>query len=442
LSKRCWKNLLLISLSLVGWTGTFGQAANPPSQALPKGSRLRMVVILSRHGVRPPTWTQARLDSYSARPWPKWSVPPGNLTPRGYQLLSRFGGYDRASLAAAGLFAADGCGAAESAYLWADTDQRTVASGHALAEGMFPGCSVEVHGLGEGAGNDPLFHPAAAGVKPAVAEAVSTELAARLKQSLDPAHVALIEDIRNLLLGCALGVACHPTAMPAATLPAAPVGLVPSKAGHLAELDGALPLSSTFAEDLLLEYADGMPMSDVGWGQVDEALLGKLLVLHTDGFELLHRTPAIARAEASNMLFHIAHTLQQGIEGKTVAGAVGPAESKAVLLLGHDTSLAALAALLGVHWQLDGRSDDTPPGTQMAFELWQNAAGAYFVRVTVAMQTMQQLRELSSLTVASPPAHQTLELPACRVAACPWQEFQRIADTAIDTNAVFAMSGK
>src|ERR1035437_5565544 len=54
-------------------------------------SRLKLIVILSRHGVRSPTWTQDHLDAYSASPWPKWSVPPGNLTSRGFELMKQFG---------------------------------------------------------------------------------------------------------------------------------------------------------------------------------------------------------------------------------------------------------------------------------------------------------------------------------------------------------------
>ena len=221
----------------------------------------------------------------------------------------------------------------------------------------------------------------------------------------------------------------------------APTAVAHGKGDHVVDLQGPLPLSSTFAEDFLLEYADGMPMAQVGWGKVDKARLGRLLALHTDYFDLMHGTPAIAKIEASNMLFHIERTLKQAVERKTVDGAVGPAGSKLVFLVGHDTNLAAVASLLGVHWKLDGRDDDTPPGTEMAFELWQDAAGTYSVRVTVTMQTLQQLREMPKLTLAAPPAQETLSLQRCSGAAhsCGWVGFQHIADAAIDNNNVFPM---
>jgi 4-phytase/acid phosphatase len=72
-----------------------------------------------------------------------------------------------------------------------------------------------------------------------------------------------------------------------------------------------------------------------------------------------------------------------------------------------------VAALLGLHWTLDGRRDDTPPGTELAFELWQNERGAYTVRVTVAMQTLNQMRQSRELTLAAPPDGEVLMVQGC-----------------------------
>jgi 4-phytase / acid phosphatase len=437
LSKIRGKALLLALLSVLGGEVLRAQTRHDDSA----GPRLKLVVILARHGVRSSTWTQERLDSYSALLWPKWNVPPGNLTKRGHELMREFGEFDRASFAAKGLLAAKGCADVAAAYIWADTDQRTIESGQALAEGLFPGCPVMLHGLPEGR-NDPLFHPAANGVKPAEADAAFAEMKARVDRHVEEQQQALlIDQVSHVLMGCAPQGVCKPVRRPEMTLPEAATAAVHGKGDHMVDLQGPLPMASTFAEDFLLEFADGMPMADVGWGKVDEAELGRLLALHSDYFELMHRTPAIAKIEASNMLFHIARTLEQGAVQKPVDGAVGPVGSKVVFLAGHDTNLAALASLLGVHWKLDGRDDDTPPGMEMAFELWQDATGAYSVRVSVAMQTLRQLRDMPALTMAAPPARETLSLPGCPASgdACGWAEFKRIVDAAIDTGDVFPM---
>ena len=395
--------------------------------------RLRMVVILSRHGVRSPTWTAERLNAYSARPWPVWNVPPGVLTDRGYGLIRQFAAFDRASLAQAGLFAAHGCEDASRTYIWADTDQRTIASGKALAEGFFPGCPPQVHALADGV-NDPLFHPTANGLSPAQADTAYTELSARVKRQKDAEQNELLDEMRHVLWGCAPKAACVPATKPQTQLVGTPESVVRGKGDHIVDLQGPLAQASSFAEDFLLEYADGMPMEQVGWGKVDESQLRRFLKLHSDYFELMHRTPVLARLEASTMLSQIMRTMQQAVEQKLIEKAIGPVDSKLVIIAGHDTNIAGVAALLGLHWQLDGRTDDTPPGTELTFELWQDAHGAYTVHAAIAMQTLHQLREHDDLSPAAPPAHEALKLRGCRGRndACGWEDFRMIVDEAVD----------
>jgi 4-phytase/acid phosphatase len=402
--------------------------------------KLKLVVILSRHGVRSSTWTPARLNAYSALPWPNWNVPPGNLTSRGFESIKRFGSFDRASISAAGLVASEGCADAGATYIWADTDQRTIESGRALAEGLFPGCPPNVHSLPAGH-NDPLFHPSTPGAGPSQADAAFKEFQKRFQERHNPQEDLLLE-MENVLLGCAPKIHCTPARAPETKLIGKASAPVQGKGDHIVDLDGPLPLASSFAEDFLLEYADGMPGSQVGWGHLDEAQLRRFLALHSEYFDLAHRTPALARIQSSNMLFHIARTLEQGMRSQPVEDAVGPVGSKVVVLVGHDTNIAGVAALLGVHWALDGREDDTPPGTELAFELWQNSLGAWSVRVTVAMQTLQQLRTMQDLTLAAPPAYKTLDLRGFSSESewCPWDSFNKTVDAAIDKRNILLIS--
>src|SRR6201999_3105357 len=76
----------------------------------------------------------------------------------GYKLMTLFGTYDRAWLAQEGLLAPSGCADAAHVTILADSDPRTRETGKALAEGMFPGCTIDVHAFPEGT-PDPLFHP-------------------------------------------------------------------------------------------------------------------------------------------------------------------------------------------------------------------------------------------------------------------------------------------
>jgi 4-phytase/acid phosphatase len=391
---------------------------------------LKLVVVLSRHGVRSPTWTEARLNAYSAKPWPTWPVAPGELTQHGYELLKIFGGYNRAALAEEGLLSGAGCADATSTYLWADTDHRTLDSGHALADGLFPGCALQVHSLAAGQ-NDPLFHPTAEAVPATQADAAFAAFQQRSSVAKPSADEPLLRSMQNLLDGCAPVGACVPRMKPKSSLFDAPFAVVRGKGDHIADVQGPLPLASTFSEDLLLEYSEGMPLADVGWGQVDEAEVRRLIALHTQYFDLMHRTPALASIESAPMLRQITSTLQQAVEGKRVEGALGVPQEKLVFIVGHDTNITGIAGLLGAHWELDGRADDTSPGSELVFELWQSPKGEYRVRTLLRQQTLRQMRELQPLSLAHPPGEVVLKPRGCAIEGCGWMNFQRLAHASI-----------
>ncbi len=439
--RRGFFRLLLRLLPVMLGTVTLIEGQSPSGASTAsrpeRSEQLKLVVILSRHGVRSPTWTQDRLNTYSALPWPKWSVPPGYLTPHGFDLVKEFGRFDRASYARNGLVAESGCADVARTYIWADTDQRTMESGRALAQGLFPNCPPAVHSLNAGE-NDPLFHPAHRG-RQQVAKPVKTALESEGVSQPDREQNQLLVEMQHVLMGCPPEKACTSVHAPQFSLLGTPDSVENRDGDSVPTVRGPLAQASSFAEDFLLEYAEGMPSDQVGWGTVDEPQLRRFLALHSENSDLTHRTAAAARLEASNMLFHILQTLDQGVEQRPVEDAVGPVNSKIVLLVGHDTNIASVAALLGLHWTLDGRRDDTPPGTELAFELWQNGRGAYTVRVTVAMQTLNQMRQSRDLTLADPPADEVLMVQSCdaKSPACKWETFMESVEAVIDKNDVF-----
>jgi len=113
-----------------------GAGPVPAKEAPAPSVELKFVVILSRHGVRSPTWSTEQLNQYSTVPWPQWHVPPGQLTPHGKTLMQLLGAYDRAYLAQAGLLSPTGCADAGHVYFRADPEERTLEIGRALAVGM------------------------------------------------------------------------------------------------------------------------------------------------------------------------------------------------------------------------------------------------------------------------------------------------------------------
>ena len=246
-------------------------------------------------------------------------------------------------------------------------------------------------------------------------------------------YSGLLEQMNRVLRGCHPDADCTPARSPETPLIGGKIGVMRGKGDHLLILQGPLAQASSFAENFQLEYTEGMPAQSVGWGNVDEAQVIKFIALHSIYFDLMHHTPSLAKMEASNMLNAVVQTLQQGVEGKPVAGAVGVPGNKLVLLVGHDTNIGPIAALLRLHWNLDGRADDIPPGTELAFELWQAPQGAYRVKVVITMQTLHQMHEAQELTSANPPARQVITPAACvgETSECSWDMFRKLAGAAM-----------
>lgn len=397
------------------------QAQAPAKQ----NEQLRFVVYLSRHGVRSPTGDPGRYDSYSALPWPKWEVPPGYLTPHGYQLMKLFGAYDREWLAGKGLFAPSGCANVGQVAILADSDQRTRETGQALAEGMFPGCGVEIHALPEGS-HDPLFHPIPAGA--AQTDPVLETAAIRGRIGGDPnnlttAYRSQLDALQRVLSDC--GHAPAEARKPAALLEI-PSSLESGSQKHPAELRGPLLTASSLTENLLLEYSDGRSSADVGWGCVDGTMLRSLMQLHSAAEDLKDRTPAVARRGASDLLDHILMAMEQQVTGNPEAGAPGKPGDRLLILVGHDTNVANVAGLLHLDWILDGRRDDTPPGGALVFELWQDSStDAWSVRVDYTAQTLEQMRGAQALTLDHPPDRVPVFVPDCgrQDMSCTWPGF-------------------
>jgi 4-phytase/acid phosphatase len=339
-----------------------------------RSEELKFVVIVTRHGVRPPTVSNDQIDPYSAEPWPKWDVPPGYLTAHGRALMKLFGAYDRAQFARAGLFTPSGCADAEHVYFWADTDERTIETGRALAEGMLPGCTVQVHSAPVGT-RDPLFNPVAAGVGHADPDLAAAAVSGRIgghPEALLTAYRPAFETMQQVL---AAGKAVKQSLLEL------PVSLGPAKGG-LAEMRGPLATAVSLAEDFLLEYTNGMQGDDLGWGRLTESNLREMMMLHTAYTDLMWRAPQIGRTLASNLLSAVAKAMEQAVAGKAVPGAIGRPGDRMVVIVGHDANLSNIAGTLDLAWLLPGyQPNDTPPGGALVFELWrQPAGGEYSVR--------------------------------------------------------------
>ncbi len=389
------------------------------SAAAPSSSDLRMVIIVSRHGVRSPTHP-SELNPYSRQPWPAWSGHPGDLTERGALLMRQFGAYYRRTYGA--LLGTQGCPPSGAVFVWADVDQRTKATGEAIVQGLAPRCGITVgHAPSD---PDPLFDPLpGVGVvnkvesKDSILGSVGGNFGSLL--TAYGSAFATMEDV----LGCAAPAPCKRIAD-------VPTSVANDGDGGLATLSGGLDMAADVGENLLLEYTDGH--ADVGWGRVDHARLLELLALHILGKGLEHNRYA-ARAHSSDIMAHILQTLEEGATGHAVAGTRVPPGARFVFFSGHDTQLAEFSALLRLSWLIEGdQLNDTPPGSALIFELHRPSSGTAFVRTYFVAQTLDAMRAGQGENPVRVPVY----VPGCPSLDCPFAKFTSAVKSSIDPRFV------
>jgi 4-phytase/acid phosphatase len=221
---------------------------------------------------------------------------------------------------------------------------------------------------------------------------------------------------------------------------APPAELTVTATAKSVQLNEPWGLASTFSENLLLEYTEGMQGKDLAWGRLDASTLLRILELHAVSSDLTRRTPYLARARGSNLLDHVLLSMEQATTGKAVPGALGPPGDSVLIVSGHDTNLSNLSGMLDLSWHLPGyQPDDTPPGGTLIFSLWQQG-GHYFVRTEYLAQTMEQMRNATPLSLAAPPEEEDLAVAGCEYSTkrvgCSWETFAKSLQKAIGNQFV------
>ena len=414
------KPLLVVSLCLSTALGVSSFSVQAENRQPDPSWRLNKVIIVSRHGVRPPTKMTRQMSEITAQTWPTWSAPLGHLTPTGAKLVTLLGGYYREHLQQAGLFTS-ACPAEGTLLSWADTDQRTRMTGQAWLDGFAPNCGLKIQSQSDSHKLDPLFHPLEAGVCRAdkqQALAAAQKAAGGDVAALSVTYQPALQQLEQVL-DFANSPYCKQHGASGCSLMAAYPGKLSASADGSVKLEGNLALGSTLGEIFLLEYADGMPAQSVAWGHAfTPEQWQSLLAVHNTQFRIAQQTPYIARFKASPLMARI----QQALKSNDKA--------RLELLVGHDTNLANLAGLLGVQWSLPGQPDNTPPAGELVVERWQDSQQQYWVRMQFVYQTLDQLRAQTPLSLATPPGVVTLALPQCQAqsvnGACPLTRFMTI----------------
>ncbi|MFT9256490.1 MAG: histidine-type phosphatase [Acetobacter sp.] len=358
--------------------------AAPPAPDTQQEAVLERVVLLARHGIRSPTKPPQTLQSQTGHVWAQWPVAPGELTEHGRQALEQMVGMVRQHYVQAGLLPATGCPTPGSVVIWADAkDHRTRESGGIWAEHLAPSCGQRSLSLAA-AQEDPIFAGSATPLNVQEQSAITREFNQRVS-----AIPAAVGQSMNRLQAVLAPTACStdkPRCLSANTTTLAWKKDKP-------HLEGGIATGGTAAENLLLEYTQGMSVHAEPFGQQSPAtLIEQVFPLHTQESWLVRRLPTLAAHKGASM----ASVVQDVLAGKpsTVLPAATE-QTKLLVLSGHDTNLDVLATLYGLTWSFADQPDPTAPDTTLAFELWRSPSGPY-VTVRLFHQGLEALRTLAA----------------------------------------------
>jgi 4-phytase/acid phosphatase len=409
------------------------------------------VVILSRHGVRSPIPSQDELDTWTASTWPVWNcaIPPtvkvcasGQLTPRGATLAEQMGMFYRTYLA--GLLPPDQCPTPDSVFVWADRTERTEQTGLALLRGFRPSCTSEKYfHTASPALTDRIFHPVMGSGRCTLdAGRAEHEILARAGGNLSTIESSLAGElgIAQKTLQCCQSRLCFSAAnscrlpTPSAKMCTLNDRLATCVVPHPSTgkptdvlLGGSLRVASTFAELLLLEYANGFAQKEVGWGRISRQEMARLFRLHTTAFDLEQRTSYIAKRQGSALVKKILFALEDKNDGQP---GTAPPDAKFVAYVGHDTNISNVAGMLGLSWQQPGyQQDQTPPTGALVFELHQTSPGSRYVSAFYVAQSLDDMRNVSGTA----PQRAAVPILGCSdESRCPLGNFVQLATHALD----------
>jgi len=175
---------------------------------------------------------------------------------------------------------------------------------------------------------------------------------------------------------------------------------------------------------------------------LNAAGINQITRLYNVLLDLEYRTLYLASVQSSNIASHISRSMVQAATGNVMGGTVGNPSTKVIILTAANTNITSLAGLFHLDWLLPGyQSDVASPGGALVFELRQSArTGEYIVRTSYVSQTMDQLHNLTPLTIAAPPAIAPVFVPGCSMRNatydCTLSNFVELFKRGVDPKSV------
>lgn len=367
--------------------------------------QLKKVLILSRHNLRTPLTSS--LSRMTPKIWPKWNAEVGHLTEKGALLEKYMGEYFSAWLNKEELLPKT-CPKENTVHIYANTRQRTKETAKAFAKAAFPNCNVPVlfKNITE---MDPIFNPIVRNTTEAFRRLAKQEMQNKLANiNLTDVYIALndITDLKNSEI-CKEDAYCDLSK---------DKDVIFFDVGTEPNVSGPFFISNVMVDAFLMSFYEGLPLSDIGWGEIQNENHWKLLtkVVKENQNVRFNLTTA-----ASDLARPLLKYINESIEK----------DYKLTVLVGHDSNLSPLLTCMRFEsFVLPEQFELTPIGGKLVFQKWSDGVKNY-LKVEFVYQSWKQLRNAEKLSLENPPKIITMHMKSCKTddrGLCPWSDFKKV----------------
>jgi 4-phytase/acid phosphatase len=181
--------------------------------------------------------------------------------------------------------------------------------------------------------------------------------------------------------------------------------------------------------------------NQVAWGRLNPTQMLQTFRLYTEAFDLMERTPYLARRQGSALLMRAAAAVTGGHSSGLGATDNAVRDAKFIAYVGHDTNIANLASIMDVTWTQPGyQRNQTPPAGALVFEVRLGSDKKQRVYTSYLAQSLEQMRRVTPLTLEAPPLKTPLRLRGCNANTpgfpCLIDEFSVAIRNALDRDCV------
>ncbi len=393
------KNFLLTLLLLC--LGIPCQAQLQRSDDFNSRYKLKEAVVLSRHNIRAPlSGNGSALGNLTSHKWTEWSSAPSELTSRGGALETIMGQFFRKWLEKAGLFPDNYVPDYDDVNIYANSMQRTIATGQYFTSGFMPMANLRVNHRYDQSKMDPIFNPQLTKVSKPFRDEAMRQINAMggkkglrgVNEALEPSYV-LIADVLDLKDSPSVKQGGKAAFDNYDTQIILERYKEPSMKGSLKDANSASDafILQYYEEPDTIAAAFGKKLTRDQWTQI-----AKIKDVYGD---VLFTAPIVAANVAHPLLVYMNDEL------------LSP-DRKFTFLVGHDSNLASVMAALGVEpYTLPNTIEGkTPIGSKLVIEKWLGNDGQEYGALNLVYQSIDQLRNLELLDLENPPMVIPLQL--------------------------------